>query len=168
MRRLLGVMGVIAAVLVGSVASPAAAHVEVQPARVPRGGLSVVGFVVPNESETASTIGLEVEFPTRPAVLAAAVEPLPGWTATVTKESTNAGGEAVRRVTWTGGRIGPGEFQRFYVRLAAPRSGKQVVFKALQTYDDGSIVRWIETSPPGAPEAELPAPVLKLARAKRG
>jgi hypothetical protein len=40
----------------------------------------------------------------------------------------------------------------------------QLVFKALQTYSDGDIVRWIEVPAAGA-EAEHPAPVLKLAKA---
>jgi hypothetical protein len=37
----------------------------------------------------------------------------------------------------------------------------QIVFKALQTYSDGDIVRWIDEPAPGV-EADHPAPVLKL------
>jgi hypothetical protein len=36
------------------------------------------------------------------------------------------------------------------------------VFKAVQTYGDGTVVRWIEDQPKGAPEPEHPAPVLTL------
>jgi periplasmic copper chaperone A len=36
------------------------------------------------------------------------------------------------------------------------------VFKALQTYESGEVVRWIEETPPGGEEPEFPAPVLKL------
>lgn len=43
-----------------------------------------------------------------------------------------------------------------------PTDTDQLVFKALQTYDNGEIVRWIDTTAPGGPEPEHPAPVLKL------
>ena len=32
----------------------------------------------------------------------------------------------------------------------------------MQTYDNGEVVRWIDTAPEGAPEPEHPAPVVKL------
>jgi hypothetical protein len=35
-------------------------------------------------------------------------------------------------------------------------------FKAVQTYDNGDVVRWIESTPPGGAEPEHPAPVLTL------
>lgn len=146
--------------------APAAAHVEVDPESAPRGSLSVLSFVVPNESDTAATVRLEVEFPTKPAILSAAVQPLPGWTSTIEKTSTS-GVQAISRVIWTGGSFGPGQFQQFFVRVALPKKGKQVVFKALQTYSDGTIVRWIETPVRGAPEPEKPAPILELGRAEK-
>jgi len=43
-----------------------------------------------------------------------------------------------------------------------PTDTDQLVFKALQTYDTGEVVRWIDTAPPGAPEPDHPAPVLTL------
>jgi hypothetical protein len=36
------------------------------------------------------------------------------------------------------------------------------VFKAVQTYDSGEVVRWIEEAAEGAEEPEHPAPVLNL------
>jgi hypothetical protein len=41
----------------------------------------------------------------------------------------------------------------------------EIVFKALQTYSDGEIVRWIDTPTAGGGEPEHPAPTLKLAKA---
>jgi hypothetical protein len=35
-------------------------------------------------------------------------------------------------------------------------------FRALQTYDNGAVVRWIEATPPGGPEPDHPAPVLTI------
>jgi hypothetical protein len=41
-------------------------------------------------------------------------------------------------------------------------SPPHLVFKALQCYSNGDIVRWIETSSPGQPAPDYPAPVLTL------
>lgn len=43
-----------------------------------------------------------------------------------------------------------------------------MTFKALQTYSDGEVVRWIETSEPGQAEPAKPAPVLHLAPSEGG
>ncbi len=69
----------------------------------------------------------------------------------------------VSKITWEGGKIGPGEFQEFRVSLGPlPKEVDELVFKAIQTYDSGEVVSWIETQAPGAPEPEHPAPILKL------
>ena len=53
--------------------------------------------------------------------------------------------------------------QEFYVLAQQlPTSGNQVVFKALQTYSDGNVVRWIQTTHRALPEPAHPAPVLTL------
>jgi hypothetical protein len=43
----------------------------------------------------------------------------------------------------------------------------QIIFKALQTYSDGDIVRWIDEPAPGV-EPDHPAPVLKLTKGSGG
>jgi uncharacterized protein len=76
--------------------------------------------------------------------------------------------EAVTKVTWTadGKGIEPGFFQKFPVSLGAlPENTDQLVFKALQTYSDKEVVRWIEVPQEGQEEPDNPAPVLKLAAA---
>jgi hypothetical protein len=40
-----------------------------------------------------------------------------------------------------------------------------MVFKALQTYSDGTVARWIEEPVDGKPAEQDPAPVLRLAAA---
>ena len=45
---------------------------------------------------------------------------------------------------------------------------KEIVFKALQTYSDGDVVRWIEVTPAGGQEPEHPAPVVSLTKAAEG
>jgi hypothetical protein len=37
-----------------------------------------------------------------------------------------------------------------------------LVFKAVQTYDNGDVVRWIDTSTPGGAEPDHPAPTVTL------
>lgn len=163
-KRCAFVIGVCLSVLVVG-GPPAGAHIEITPESAPRGSLSVLGVVVPNESDTASTVRLELEFPTAQPILAVLVQPIPGWQTTVEKQAVTQNGQsvdAISRVTWTGGSFGPGQFQQFYIRAALPKTGKRLTFKALQTYSDGQVVRWIEPAVKGAPEPEKPAPVLVL------
>jgi uncharacterized protein len=69
--------------------------------------------------------------------------------------------EQVTRVTWTGGKIAPGQFQDFPISVQIPgKAGDTLTFKAIQTYDNGDVVRWI-----GAPDAEEPAPQVKVTAA---
>jgi hypothetical protein len=63
--------------------------------------------------------------------------------------------------------IKPHEFQEFDVSLGPLPQTNQLVFKALQTYSDSDVVRWID-EPAGGAEPEHPAPTLKLAKAATG
>ncbi|GAA2750648.1 YcnI family protein [Kitasatospora cinereorecta] len=171
-----------AALLAGSVvlatAVPAFAHVTVQPGTAAQGDYTAVSFRVPDESDTASTTKLEVNLPADHPVASVATRPLPGWTATTEKTKlaapikTDDGDEiteAVTKITWTadaGTKIAPGQFQDFTVALGPlPTDTDKLVFKALQTYDDGNVVRWIEDSKEGQPEPQHPAPALTLTKA---
>jgi uncharacterized protein YcnI len=150
-----------AAIGVLATATPAAAHVTVSPAQATQGSHARLAFEVPNESDTAGTTKLEVQMPENATLTAAAVQPVQGWTATVTRS-----GDKVSLITWTaseGFAIKPGEFQEFVISAGPlPTGVDQVLFKALQTYSDGTVVRWID--PPTA-DAEHPAPALKLVAA---
>lgn len=151
--------------------TPASAHVGIDPEEAPKGGFATVSFNVPNERDDAGTTQLEIEFPADHPIPFVSVKPKPGWTVNVEKtplaEPVEGEGEeiteAVSRITWTGGRIGPGEFDEFDVSMGPlPDDADELVFKVLQTYEDGEVVRWIEETPPGGEEPEFPAPVLKL------
>lgn len=160
-----------------ALAGPAAAHVSVQPGSVPQGGYSVVAFRVPDESDTASTVKLEVSLPADHPMASVRVQPLTGWTAVLEKSKLakplDSHGkqitEAVTKITWTAGgdaKIAPGQFQEFRVSLGAlPTDTDKLTFKALQTYDNGEVVRWIEEAEEGQAEPEKPAPVLTLTKA---
>lgn len=153
--------------------APAAAqaHVTLQPDQAPAGGFTRLDVRVPNERDDAGTVEVQVKFP--PGFATASTEPVPGWTAKVTKrtattpielhgETTN---EEVDTVTWTGdgrqGIVRPGQFQDFGLSLATPdQPGKALTFKALQTYEGGEVVRWI-----GPADADEPAPQVTLTAA---
>jgi uncharacterized protein YcnI len=133
-----------------------------------------VSFRVPTESDTTSTTKLEVNLPVDTPIASVSTKPLPGWTAVATKAKlatpVKSGDheitEAVTKITWTasaGSAIKPGQFQEFDVSLGPLPDADQVVFKALQTYSDGTIVRWIDAPTTDGTEPEHPAPVLKLA-----
>ncbi|CAM5741297.1 hypothetical protein SALBM311S_01239 [Streptomyces alboniger] len=61
------------------------------------------------------------------------------------------------------GRSGLGQYEDFDVAFGQlPDNTGQLTFKALQTYSDGKIVRWIDEAKSGGEEPENPAPVVKL------
>jgi periplasmic copper chaperone A len=169
------VAGVAAGALLG-LAATASAHVTVNPSSAPAGSFSQLTFRVPTESDTASTVGVEVAFPTDHPIANISVQPKPGWTVSVKKTklatpvTTDDGtvSEAVTRVSWkaTAGGLQPGEFDTFAVSAGPlPTDVDSITLPAVQTYSDGSVVRWIEPRVTGGPAPDHPAPVLTLSKA---
>lgn len=153
MKKVLG----LAALLVLLTAAPALAHVTVNPSEVAAGDFTKLTFRVPNESDTASTVGLEVVFPEAAPFQFVSVRPTAGWTHTVAQTD-----EAITSITWEGGEIAPGEFQEFEISLGpVPEVGK-LEFKALQTYSDGEVARWIDPVVEGEDEPDFPAPTVTV------
>ncbi|MFE2145876.1 YcnI family protein [Streptomyces sp. NPDC059456] len=151
------------------------AHVSVQPGDAVKGSYATINFKVPNERDNASTTQLEVNFPIDQPLTSVMPQDIPGWTVTVEKSKLDKPltvhgkqvNEAVTKVTWSGGKIEPGKFQQFPVAVGKlPDNTDQMVFKAIQTYDNNEVVRWIEETKEGAAEPQNPAPVLKLTAAK--
>ena len=164
----------LAAVGVLLLAGPASAHVTVNPGTAVQGSYTEVNVRVPNEQDKADTTKVQLFLPTDHPIAGVATEAVPGWTVSVTKTklskplTTDDGQvtEAVSEITWTGGAIKPGQFQDFAVSLGPlPDDTTSLTFKALQTYSDGTVVRWIQPSVEGQPEPANPAPVLKLTSA---
>ncbi|MFH9401627.1 YcnI family protein [Streptomyces sp. NPDC017638] len=168
---------VVAGSAVLALSVPAFAHVTVQPeGTAAKGGYAVVDVKVPNERDDASTTKVEISLPADHPIASVMPQPVPGWKVAVTKSKLDKPltmhgekiDEAVSKVTWTadGKGIEPGFFQKFPVSLGAlPENADQLVFKALQTYSDNEVVRWIEVPQEGQDEPDNPAPVLKLAAA---
>jgi uncharacterized protein len=170
--------GVVAASAVLVLSAPAFAHVSVQPeGTAAKGGYATVNFKVPNERDNASTTKLEVNFPTDHPLASVMPEAVDGWTAKVTTSKLDKPlelhgekiSEAVSKVTWTadGKGIQPGFFQKFPLSIGAlPEDADELEFKAIQTYSNKEVVRWIETQKEGEEEPETPAPVLALSDAE--
>ena len=177
-KRRVGTVAAVAAAGVLLLAGPASAHVTVQPSTAVKGASDqTFSFRVPNEKDTANTTEVQVYFPTADPIASVLVAPTPGWTAHITSVKlatpiqTDDGAitNAVSEITWTGGKIAPGYYQDFTVDMGQlPSNTGSLTFKALQTYSDGTIVRWIQNEVPGQPEPANPAPVLTLTNAAGG
>ncbi|MEU5390593.1 YcnI family copper-binding membrane protein [Streptomyces tibetensis] len=169
--------GAAAGITVLALSAPAFAHVTVQPeGTAAKGGYAVIDFKVPNERDDASTTKLEVNFPADHPLASVMPEPMPGWKIDVTKSKLDKPlemhgekiSEAVTKVTWTadGEGIKAGFFQKFPVSIGTlPEDTDQLAFKALQTYSNKEVVRWIEVPQKGKEEPDNPAPVLELSAA---
>jgi uncharacterized protein YcnI len=160
--------------MLGLAAAPAAAHVTANTSEANAGSFARVDFRVPNESDTESTTELEVHFPADTPIPSVSVGQVPGWTAEITRRTLDEpmeGGhgesiaEVVEFITWTiddpDAAIGPGEFLEFPVSMGPLPEADELFFRALQTYSDGAVVRWIEL-PEGDAELAFPAPSIEL------
>jgi uncharacterized protein YcnI len=164
MIRKLAVVGAIVVGVVALMAGPAFAHVEIErDGEVAADGVVSTTLTVPNEEPKAGTVKVELVFPATPELTSAEPGAVTGWTATVQKSPTGA----VQQVTWTGGPLTGSDKVELPLKIGnIPADVDTVDFKALQTYDNSDVVRWIEVTPAGGEEPEHPAPVL-TARGKQ-
>ena len=150
MKRSLFVVGAVVGVgAMLALAAPVWAHVTVSPEKVAAGDYETLTVSVPTEKEIPTT-EIRVEVPE--GFLLSGVQPVPGW-----EHSFEEDGGIVTAVTFSGGEIGPREFQQFLVQAQAPDEPGGYLWKATQTYEDGSKVEWT-----GAPDAEEPASVVEV------
>ena len=169
MQRRIAALAVVAGALV--VPAAAQAHVTVQPRSAPAGAETVLAVRVPNERDDASTVKVDVKLP--PGFVSASWEAIPGWSVRAVKQKlqkpvqTDDGpiDEQISEIIWTAANkqagIQPGEFRDFPLSVLIPgKAGQTLTFKALQTYSNGTIVRWI-----GAPGSDSPAPTVRVTAA---
>ena len=158
-------------VAIGALATGASAHVTPEPSTAPKGaGDQVITFRVPNEESAASTVSLKLQLPQDHPIAAVQALDTNGWTSAVemqhltTPIKTDDGSfeDVASVITWTGGKIAPGHYDEFKIlAMGLPDDAGSLTFKAIQTYDDGTTVSWIETQK----DAEHPAAVVKLTAA---
>lgn len=148
-------------------ATPAAAHISISPTSAPRGGTAALTFKVPNEKSNASTNKVEITFPPEAAFTTVKVSGDTTWTYTV--EKTPAQGTtpaSVSKITFSAGpndAIAPDQFREFKISVGPlPTNMDKLYFPSLQTYSDGDVVRWIETTAGHDPTSGSPSPVLTL------
>jgi uncharacterized protein len=174
MKRLALITAAVLAALL-ALAGPAFAHVTVTAPGAVRGGTDQeITFRVPVEENVDTTV-FTVQLPTDTPIASVDVLPVPGWThtqktTTLAQPITTDDGDittAVSQITWTaaaGQGLKPGEYGEFTIIAGQLPDAKSLTFKALQTYSDGTVARWIEVAAPGSTqEPEHPAPVLNLA-----
>ena len=136
----------------------ASAHVTVSPRQVNAKGGGDFIIKVPTE-RPVPTIKLRVVFPGGFRV--SRLRAKQGWTAVVERDTS----KAITAVTWSGGKIGPDEFDEFVVsaRVSA-EPGQSLAIMAYQTYEGGEVVGWTSVADP-MPKTEHPAPKITVMQA---
>lgn len=171
MKKRLGATIAIAVGVLVLFSAPAFAHITVDPAQAAKGAEVKLTFRVPNEMATASTVKFDVKFDDNHPLATVNVQPKAGWTPQVITKPLKAPlqtddgqvTQAVSEIVWTGGTIGPGQFDEFSVIAGPlPTDVDVLLFPSVQTYSDGTEVSWIQQTFAGQPEPDHPAPEVKL------
>lgn len=155
------------ALLALAVPLAASAHVHVDPNQVAAGSDALLEFSVPTESATAVTNKITLTIPKDTPFADVSYVPVAGWTtvlntetlATPIKGDNGEITEAVTTVVWTanpGSEIAEGQIGIFGLEVGNVPDTGSIVLAVDQSYSDGSVVSWNETSA----DAEHPAPVL--------
>lgn len=148
-------VGAIAGLAVLGVAGPAAAHVEVSADKTTAGAENVtLTFTGEAENDKAGIVSERVVLPAGidPATVTLVKAPA-GWTYKVGGDGFTVGGKELEI----------GEDAVWKVKIAKLPAGEtRLSFKTLESYGDGSIVRWIEIQQPGQDEPDNPAPLVTL------
>ena len=132
------------------VAAPAAtAHVQVRPALAAPGDPVLFEVIVPNEKD-ASTVEVTLQVPKD--VLPFSFEEPEGWT----RKNKEGPDGSLETITWKG-KLAEDGFARFSFLASTPEQEGEIVWKSIQTYDDGSTSRWI-----GGPDSDNPVAVTTI------
>lgn len=131
----------------------ASAHVTVFPKEATQGSYEKFAVRVPNEKDIP-TVKVEVKF-ALDSVAVSRFEPKAGWTYELAKDADGK----ITGVTWktTGEGLSATEFGEFNMQGKVADNATQIVWKAYQTYKDGTIVEWT-----GAEGSKTPASVTKV------
>jgi uncharacterized protein YcnI len=178
MRTIARASATVAAVTILVFGAPlaASAHVKISLNTASPGEDIALTFRVPNESQTAGTVKVQINLPTKTPFAGATYQPVQGWsaqvfTAKLPKPIRNDGvevTEAPTKVVFTanpGIQIRPGEFQQFSLALDLTPDTGSVEFPTYQTYSDGHVVKWNEKTPKSGEEPDNPAPTLYITAA---
>jgi uncharacterized protein YcnI len=155
MTRRVATVAAVAGLAVLGLAGPAFAHVEVS-ADKKTAGASDVTLTFTGEAESDKA-GIKSERVVLPAGIDPAgvtlVKAPAGWTFTRAADGFTVGGAPLK--------IGVDAVWKVKV-AKLPDGETRLSFKTLETYGDGTVVRWIEIQEPGQPEPDNPAPLITL------
>lgn len=148
LSRSAAIVAALALALAGVAA--AQAHVQVRPAEAAPEDPVLWTVLVPNEKEVGTT---RVELKIPEGVTPFSFLDVPGWKRT---EQLAPNG-ALDTVTWTG-KLADDGLAEFRFLATTPAQPGPIAWRALQTYADGSVVRWI-----GDQQSEEPASITRIA-----
>lgn len=132
-------------------AAPAAAHVQVRPTLAAPGDPVLWTVLVPSEDVTGTR---QVELAVPKDVLPFSFEDAAGWTRRLRMSADGA----VRSIVWRGRTRADG-LATFRFLASTPEREGAIAWKAIQTYRDGAVVRWI-----GSAGSDHPASITSISR----
>jgi uncharacterized protein YcnI len=135
-------------------AGTASAHVVVYPQEATQGSYEKFTVRVPTEKDIPTT---KVKIKIPKDVEISRFEPKEGWKYELQKDSSGL----ITNVTWTATDAGlsPTEFGEFNMQGKVGDNAKKIVWKAYQTYKDGSTVAW-----EGPVDADTPASITTVVK----
>ncbi|MES2722562.1 MAG: YcnI family protein [Pseudomonadota bacterium] len=140
-----------------AVATPALAHVGVDPGEAKAGAYQVLRFRVGHGCGDAATTALRIETPQ--GLASARPQPKPGWTLAIEKQ-----GERVSALVWRGA-LPADQFDEFAVLAKLPAEPGVLYFPTVQTCG-GEESQWTGIPDPGEARLSHPAPALLVLPAK--
>ncbi|HUR52037.1 MAG TPA: YcnI family protein [Mycobacteriales bacterium] len=171
MRRTRSALALLVVGCLLMLSAPASAHVTLDATTASPGTYAMLTFRVQSE-RTLPTMRLEISLPRNRPLASVSVQPHLGWAYRATKTKAPNGlrdehgpvKQFVSKVMWVAVARGikPGEFDEFQLLVGPLPDVSALVFPAVQTYKDGTVVRWVET---GDAVRRNPAPVLRIVSA---
>ncbi len=135
MKKIIAILPVLALFIAGS----ASAHVTVKPSEAGVGSFQTFSISVPSEKDMPTT-GIRLVVPEGLEHVSPTVKP--GWNIRLVQEGEGDHGNVVKEVIWTGGSI-PANFRDdFTFSAKVPGQESTLLWKAYQTYRDGTVVAW--------------------------
>jgi uncharacterized protein YcnI len=133
-HKIIIMLAVVIGICTASVYEQAYAHVVVQPKQVTPGEYQTFTVSVPNEKDIP-VVAIRLAIPDDVEVVVPTVKQ--GWSISMKKVGKN-----ITEVNWTDGVIDVGMRDEFTFTAQVPGTEGEVIWKAYQTYRDGSVAAW--------------------------